>query len=243
MFSYLTRQPIILFDKDGNGGGTPDAEGNEGEPPDSEGNAGDEGKQKQLDKEFASRAKRAADAERKKLWDALGVTSQEEFDAYVKAKKEAEDAAKTEAQKLADEATKAKAKADKLEADHKAEVEKMQKRIVDTEIKVDATAEAKDKDGKVTRRAFRKEALDDVTLLIDRSKIALDEEGKVSGIPEALDALAKAKPWLLVEETTQTTPPRKPKGTPDSKLKSGGSNANNRRAEEDDDEQPLFNSL
>ena len=68
-----------------------------------------------------------------------------------------------------------------------------------SEIKINAAAPVMDKDGKkVVRPAFRKEALDDVLLLISREAIT-EEDGKYLNIDKALSDLAKAKPWLLDE--------------------------------------------
>jgi hypothetical protein len=202
---------LVFFDAPkGNEGGDPPAEtpGDDKTPPNGTGTAGLS--QEQVNRIAADRAKRAEETTRKELWDALGIKSQDEWDAYLKAKKEQDDAQKSELQKAADKAEKEKARADKLEVDKKTEAEVLQKRIVDGEIKLKASQPVLDKDGKVTRSAFRPEALVDVALLIDRTNIK-DEAGTLNGIDEALDALAKAKPYLLAE---QTAPQSKGPGTP-----------------------------
>lgn len=248
MFSYITRQPIFVFGPDESGGSsTAETEEEGDDTPEGEGNAGDDEKKKrqaELNRKFAERAKRAEEAERKRLWEALGVKDQEEFDAYVKAKKEAEDAQKSALEKAQDEAKKALEKADKLETDHKTAMEAMQKRIIHTEIKVAAGKEVRSEDGKIVRPAFREDALDDVVVLLEASgsNITMDEDGKVTGIPEALEALAKAKPFLLEEGRTTNT--EKFKGTPpEQKTKSKFKSSGSRRREDDGDDKPIFESL
>jgi hypothetical protein len=193
----MFKKPLFYFDPDAAGGPLPPAEGDQSKEstPDAGGNGGTN--QADLDRQFADRAKRAAETERKKIFEALGVDSQEAFDALIKAKKDAEEAQKTEIQRLT-EATKSAQKA----------LNTAQKRILDSEIKLLATQPV-EKDGKVTRTAFRPDALDIVIALIDRNGIK-DEEGQLTGIAEALDALAKEKPFLLVGDGKSPAP----KGTP-----------------------------
>ena len=221
MFDKLTRRPIFVFqeDKEGSGGG----QSADGDHADASDKGGDE--QKKLDKQFAERAKRAAEAERKKLFESIGVKDEKEFEAYLTAKKDAEDKQKTEVQRLADEAKEAKSKLERLQSEQTGKLEAMQKRIMDTEIKVAASVEVKDKDGKTTRAAFRTEALSDILLLVDRSKIE-EKDGEIVGIEKALADLAKAKPYLLIDPKAQSTS----KGTPrDDKSKSGNRSNENER--------------
>jgi hypothetical protein len=170
-------------------------------------------KQAELNRQFAERAKRGEETATKKLWEAIGVSTQDEWDSFVKAKKETEDANKSALEKAADEATRAKARADKLEADSKTLLEAAQRRITDGEIKLIATQPVTDKDGKVTRAAFRADALDLVLLAVDRKEIK-DEDGKVVGIEKALEALAKEKPFLLANQQNQSQTQSAAKGTP-----------------------------
>lgn len=249
MFFKSTRQPVIFYDpKGGNGGGTGDAdtetESEEGDPPDGKGKEpGDGVKKVDIDKLVGKARKEARETVRKELWASLGITTQEEFDTYLKAKKEAEDANKTELQKAKDGETNAKTELDKVKNDHKAEIEMMQKRIIDTEIRIAAGKQTTDKDGKVTRAAFHSDFIDDVPVLIDRKDIKLDEDGKVVGIEEALQALAKTKARMLSEVTQTQT--KKPKGTPlpegKTRFKTAGSS---KKSDEDtDDEPPMFETL
>lgn len=213
---FMTKffEKFVRFDAPkGTEGGDPPAgdpaPGSEGTPPNGTGTAGLS--QEEVNRIAGERAKRAEETTRKQLWDALGIKNQDEWNAYLKAKKEQEDANKTELERLAEEAKNEKARADSLEAEKKTEAETLQKRIVDGEIKLLASQPVLDKDGKVTRAAFRPEALMDVALLIDRTEIK-DEDGKLTGIDKALDALAKAKPYLLAEQTSTTKGPGTPPG-------------------------------
>lgn len=165
--------------------------------------------QEQVNAIVTERVKRAEEAALKKHYEALGVKDAEELKALVTAKKEADDKAKTELEKAAEKATTAEAKLKQLEAEHASQLAAMQKRILDSDIKSLAGRSITDKDGKVTRAAFRVEALEDILLLIDRAGIE-DKDGKFEGIDKALEALAKSKPYLLADGQTVT----QPKGTP-----------------------------
>ncbi len=249
MFFKSTRQPVIFYDAKGGGGGgggtnTIEEETEEDGAPDGKGKEpGDEKKQVDIDRLVGKARKEARETARKELWASLGVTTQEEFDAYLKTKKDAEDANKSELQKAKDGEANARTELDKVKNDHKAEVERMQKRIIDTEIRIAAAKQVVDKDGKVTRAAFHPDFIDDVPVLIDRTEIKLDEDGNVVGIDKALEALAKSKARMLSEvNQTQT---KKPKGTPapegKPRFKTAGSS---KKAEEGDDEEPpMFETL
>lgn len=250
MFFKNTRQPVLFYDaKGGNGGGDgtdtsdDDAEGEDEEDnPDGKGKKPDD-EQEKINRLLGKTRKEARETARKELWASLGVKTQEEFDAYLKAKKDAEDSQKTELQKAKDDEAKAKTDLEAAKSEHKSEVEKMQKRIIDTEIKIAASKQVVDKDGKVTRAAFHSDFLDDIPVLIDRSEIKLDEDGKVVGIEKALEALAKSKARMLAEVTTTTT--KKTKGTPapEGRFKTSGSKSKAKSEDEEEDDEPLFNTL
>lgn len=180
---------------------------------DASGNGGEQDKvtftQQELDALFAERAKRASEGALSELFKSLGVSDAASLKTALDKVREADEAQKTELQKLLDKASKAEASVADLEAARKAEIEAFTRRILDTEIKIAASRDVKDKDGKITRQAFRAEAVDDVILLVDRKNIT-EKDGAYTGIEGALDALAKAKPWLLAEQAT----PEKPKGSP-----------------------------
>jgi hypothetical protein len=146
----------------------------------------------------------------------LGLKSVDDLTSLVTAARDADAKNKTELEKAQSdlaaketELANAKAEGDKTVAGLKAQ-------ILNSEIKQRASAAVLDKDGKtVLRAAFRADAMDDVILLIDQKSIT-EKDGKYEGIDKALDALAKAKPYLLaVTEKPQG------KGTP--KVKEGES--------------------
>lgn len=195
----MPKRKLFFLSPDGNAGGDPPTEDDKKAAPNAGGNGGEDEKAKQaaLNAQFAERAERAAKAERQKFLDGLGLKDEKEFEEFVKAKKARDDEQKTELQKLTEAAANEKARADKLEAEGKAALEAAQKRIQEGEIKLLASQPITDKDGKVIRPAFRKAALEDVAILI--SGFLQDENGNAVPTDKALDALAKAKPWLLEE--------------------------------------------
>lgn len=205
---YRLLRNHVLFSPE-EGGGTPPATP-PSEPPDAQGKGGLS--QDELNKQFAERATRAAETEKRKLFELLGVKDDAEFEAYLKAKKEAEDKGKSELQKAQDDLKAAQAEADRLKAENRKALEDARKRVLDTEIKLAAQAAVVDKDNKVTRPAFLPAAMDEVLLLVDRSEIK-DEDGKFVGIEAALEKLAKVKAHLL-SPTNQTTSKPAGKGTP-----------------------------
>ncbi len=142
------------------------------------------------------------------LLEKLGVKSADDLTSIIQAARQAEEANKTELQRAQD----AKAASDAALAEERQQREEERnaftKRLLDGEIRIAASTAVMDKDGKkVIRPAFRKEALEDVTLLIDRKQIT-EKDGKFEGLDKALEELAKAKPYLLEEQETA------PKGTP-----------------------------
>ena len=209
MNKFLFSDPVIWLDEAAAGGGDPAKP--KDPPPDAGGNGGKQYTQEELDRMFAERATRAQEAEKKRILETLGVKDEDELKVIIEARKKADEEAKTELEKLADQARTASEKAEKLEAESAVKLAEMQKRLMDSEIKIAASRAIADKDGKVTRAAFRAEALDDILLLADRSLIT-ETDGKYEGVEKALETLAKTKPYLLAEATPQTTS----KGTPKS---------------------------
>lgn len=208
--NFLNRiVPMIFLDPDDGAGGG-------GEPkslPPKE--PTEEEKQKALDKQFAERADRAAKAERDRLLKDLGVADPDEAKALLEAARKAQDAQKSELER----AESARQKAEKDAEDARLAAENALKtattRILNSEIKIAASAPVTDKDGKVTRPSFRKEALDDVLLLINRDGIQ-EKDGTFDGIEKSLADLAKAKPYLLVEPQPKPgggTPPERGSGS------------------------------
>lgn len=187
--SFGFQRPLFYLDSDDAGESAPN------EPEKKE----DKPNQEDLNKKFADRAKRAEEANTKKILESLGVKDLDEAKALTEAARKATEAQKTDLEKAETARLEAETKAQKAEEAAQAKLDAANKRVLDSEIKINAAAPVMDKDGKkVVRPAFRKEALDDVLLLIGREAIT-EEDGKYSNIDKALSDLAKAKPWLLDE--------------------------------------------
>jgi len=230
MFDKLTGRQVFSPDKGNGDGDPPDADKKDNKKKTDDG-GDDAARQKELDKQFAERAQRAAETQKKSLYESLGVKDDAEFEAYLKTKQEADDKQKSETQKLADAAKKAQSDLERTKAEKDRELADLQRRVLDTEIKIAAAQTVTDKDGKVTRAAFRKEALADILLLVDRSKIE-DKDGEFIGIDKVLADLAKAKPYLLADDQ----PTDRSKGTP-----RGPGNKQNRQSDQAD--QDWFKSI
>jgi hypothetical protein len=162
--------------------------------------------QEQVDTILQDRLGRKEKSTIEALLLSLGAKDLEEAKALIAAQKQAAIDKQTAEEllnaKIKDAEDRA-AKAEQADRDHVAE---MEKRILDSELKIEAARVVMGKtkvDGKevdaTIRPAFKPEALDDVLLLVDRSKIAY-KDGKYEGVAEALDNLAKAKPYLLTED-------------------------------------------
>lgn len=226
-FNNLFR-PVLFFDQSGGGGGGASKKEPTG---DDEKKTAAGPSQEELNKQFAERAKSAASAKEKEILELLGVTDPEEAKKLIEAarKSEADNQSELEKEKIARAKAEADAEKAKQEADQaKADALKLSQ---DTEIKFSALDEVKDKDGKVTRPAFRKDAIDDVLLLIDRTGINA-KDGKTEGVEDALSKLAKAKPYLLVDLTKQP----KGKGTP-------GEDGKKKKADGEVERTPLIRRL
>jgi len=225
----LLLRPRVFYDANSSGGG-----GGTETPPEGDKPKGKTFTQEELDALFAQRATQARNSAMTELFKELGVENADSLKAVITKAKEADDAQKSELQKAQDKATAAdKALADQKTA-HDAALAKLEKRIQDSEIKILAGREVKDKDGKVIRSKFRDDALDVVLTTLDRKAIVLKDDA-YAGIEEALTELATAKTFLLEAEPTATT-----KGSPtDNKLRK----PNKPKSNMEDDEKPFFNSL
>jgi hypothetical protein len=168
-----------------------------------------------------------------KLLKTFGIKDETELKTLVETAKKAESEKLSETEKLNKTITELQQKASEQEKALAEKEAKISKRLMDSDIKMSASKAVMDKDGKTVKRAaFRADALDDLLLLIDRSKIE-EKEGVFSGVDEALDALAKAKPWLLdVEEQKQG----QGKGSP-------GTRKNKTGSQESGERTPIISSL
>ena len=203
MFSMWSR-PMFFFDADGAGGGAPEGE----QKPDAGASGGKTFTQEEVNTLMGKTRSEGREAGEKALLEKVGLKSVDDLTGIIKAAKDAEEANKSEVQKALDAA---KTAADALEEEKRqrqAEKDAFTKRVLDSEIRIAAARPVMEKDGKkVARPAFRADALDDVTVLIDRNLIT-EKDGKFEGLDAALAALAKSKPYLLGSEVAAL------KGTP-----------------------------
>ncbi len=208
-----------FFDQGDGGGDTP--------PTDDEKKAAEEkSKQDALDKQFAERAERAAKAEREKILKELGVADPEEAKKLLETARKADDEKKTalEREQAAREKAENEAKSVKAAADEV--LAQATTKLMNAEIKMSANTAVVDKDGKVTRAAFRADAMDDVLLLLNREGIQ-EKDGTFTGVSEALASLAKTKPYLLAEEKP-TKPTHGNESGPKGKKKGSGNEERSR---------------
>lgn len=192
--------------------------------------------QDELDTMFAQRAAQAKTSALSDLFKTIGVENADSLKSIIAKAKEADDAQKSELQKAQDKANMAdKALADQKTA-HDTAIAELEKRIQDTEIKITAGAEVKDKDGKVLRPRALADALDVILLSVDRKEI-VKKDNAYANIEEALDAMYKAKPFLFEAEQAAHTFKSSPA---DSKFRKPNKPKSNL---EDDEQKPFFNSL
>lgn len=126
---------------------------------------------------FMRRVGQAAKGEMKKFAESLGFESVEAMQAAAKAKKDADEASKSELEK--EKTARAQAEVDKKTALAAANT-----RLMSAEIKVFAV-----------QAGFVDPA--DAVALVDKTGIAVDDDGNITGAKEAVEALAKAKPHLM----------------------------------------------
>ena len=126
---------------------------------------------------FMARVKREGKAQLEATAKELGFESVEAMQTAAKAKKDADDKSKTDLEKE-------KAAREKAEADSKTALDKANQRLINAEIKIAAQT-----------AGFVDPA--DAVALIDRTSLAIDDAGVVTGAKEAVEALAKAKPHLV----------------------------------------------
>lgn len=129
------------------------------------------------EKSFMRRIDQASKQELKKLAESMGFESVEAFQAAAKTHKDAQDANKSELEKE-------KAAREKAETDKKEALEKANQRLINAEIKIAAQATGFVDPG-------------DAVALIDRTGIAINDKEEITGVKEAVEALAKAKPHLV----------------------------------------------
>jgi hypothetical protein len=178
-----------------------------------DGNAAGDGKkaektftQDQVDAILVERLGRKERATTESILAALGTKDLDEAKALILAQKQSEVEKQSTEDRLKAQIQEAEDRTKEIQKDADEQIAAMQKRILDSELRIKASQAVTGKqklEGKevdvVVRPAFKTEALDDVLLLVDRSKIA-DKDGKYEGVDEALNDLAKAKPYLLADD-------------------------------------------
>ncbi len=207
--------PFLFLDPDAVGAKTPEQLADEKKATE------EKAKQDALDKQFAERAERGKETGRKELLAELGISDPEEAKKLLKIAKEADEAKKSEQEKLQAKIDEATQEAEKAKSEAETIKQSALKRVQDSEIKIAASAPVMDKDGKtVTRPAFRPEALADVLVLLNREGIT-EKDGSFEGIDKALAELAKAKPYLLAEKVEAKPRNGNPQGPQGKKQASG----------------------
>ena len=126
---------------------------------------------------FSARIKREGKAQLEMAAKELGFESVEAMQAAAKVKKEADDKSKSELEKE-------KAAREKAEAEGKSALAKANERLINAEIKIAA-------------QAARFVDPGDAVALVDRTNVQIDDAGKITGVKEAVETLAKAKPHLI----------------------------------------------
>lgn len=156
--------------------------------------------QADFDRIIGERVNRAKSSTSEELLKALGVESPDQAKELIKAAQEAKESQMTEVQKWqakAEQAAQAatQAQKDKEQADALRQETLLRFEVMQEAMKADY--------------GLNPQALADVWTLIDKSEIKLDETGKATGIDKALQALVKAKPYLVNSTNGAKTP-----GTP-----------------------------
>jgi hypothetical protein len=136
--------------------------------------------QEDLDKIVADRIGR----ERKKYADYDELKTK--LSEYTKVEEERKQSEMSEIEKLQAQLEKLTKQAEEAEQVKVKSLESANKRLVKSEFKV----LAKD-------LGVRKDALDDAFVLADMSSVQIDDEGNVTGVKEALEALKKSKAYLF----------------------------------------------
>lgn len=174
-------------EKDANGGGTEDKKSFT---------------QAELDRMFVERAKQAEQSAVSKLLQGLGFANSDELKTLVQSAKDAEAARLSDLEKVQKELSDHKARAEKAEAEAEQAITLANTRLIESVVLAEAAR---------PEYKFLPDAMPDVWRFVDRSKLAVDETGNVTGAADAVKAVAKDKPYMVQQQgTTATvgTPPR-----------------------------------
>jgi chromosome segregation ATPase len=193
---FKLNNPHILYDADAGGGGGGQDGGNDG------GNAGSNNEQKlsftqaELDAKFADRAKRAAESAINEILTKAGLKTVDELTAALAEGKKLKDSQLTDLQKAQADLKAANDKLAQAEAEKNTALAQATERLMKAAILAEAVAQG-----------FRPEAVNDVWLIVDRSKIK-EKDGVFEGVKDAVGQVVKDKPfWLKADDKT-------PHGTP-----------------------------
>lgn len=196
----------------GTGGGTGGTQGSQGTGGTQGGGGEAKFTQADVDRIVGERATRASESAVSKLLKELGFEKPDELKAAVKAHKDAEDAKKSELEKLQGAVTKAgekqaQAEVKAAELEELLQGERMRNAIV----------------AKASELGF--EVPGDAYALIDLAEVKVGEDGKVSGFEKALEELAKSGRLKMRAGTPGAglgTPGRKPAGKQQQQQQQGG---------------------
>ncbi len=197
----LCNKPVFYYDPDGGGSGggnTPPAAGNgagggETKPPETRSFT-----QAELDAMFSDRAKRAEENAIKTLLEKAGAKDATELLATLEEGKKAKTSQMSELEKLQAKMAELEKKATDADNARTAALAQANERLLKGEVLAAAAA-----------KGFRPEAVNDVWLVIDRSKIT-EKDGAFAGVEAAIEQVVKDKPfWLGEKAPGKGTPPPK----------------------------------
>ncbi len=200
-------RPFVLFDADGSGdaggggGGSGSGEAGNNPAPSNGGNNNQDVvrqfKQSELDAMIAERARHAKSAAISDFLKELGMESSDGLKDALKRLADLENKDKTDLEKLADENKNLKTQIDQ----EKQRADEVVKAASEKLMRAEVMAEAQ-------RQGIRSDAIVDVWMFVDQSTIT-EKDGKFEGVKEAVEAVVKAKPYLLESGTKgHGTPPR-----------------------------------
>jgi len=159
--------------------------------------------QAELDALFVDRAKRASEQATKDILAKAGVKTVDELVTELSEGKKLKDSQLTELQKAQVDLKAANDKLVTAETEKKTALEQANERLMKAATLAEAVAQG-----------FRPEAVNDVWLIVDRSKIK-EKDGDFEGVKEAVAELVKSKPfWLTDKKPAHGTPPGAPPKKP-----------------------------
>lgn len=178
--------------------------------PDPNANGGGEGDKKtftqaELNALFADRANQASTAAINKLLKDLGVESADAIKTALAEAKKVQDAQLSELDKAKADATKAAKDKETAEAAAAQATQLANTRLMQSAVMLEAAK---------TEHKFKPEALGDVWAFVDRSKLKVEENGDVTGVADAVKAVAKAKPYMVTEDKPAPGTPGPRRGQP-----------------------------